>query len=530
VGLRRDAQLLRAWWRIVVLVTTAVAAGVVAIAGVVLFGPLPPAPSLPARQPLLVASIADRPTHTLVGIGASGAWWSEPVAAFGPRTVAQVGRLLYSREGLALSQFRFNIGGGGVGVTTWWKAPPSFFLSNGQFDFNDDPAGVEFLLQAQRWGVRDLVGFVNSAPPAFTSNHHSCGGTLLARDIPAYALELAETVQGIWRTFHVRLRYVSPMNEPVGSQAPCRQEGMAVPVSERGPLVVDLARDLARLAPWARVIADESSYATQLLNQAPQWLAYPGARRALAALAVHGYDYPSRAVLRQVALLGRREGLPIWDTEICCFDGEGFGYQYDPTMTSGLWLARTIYKDLMVEDASVFDWWIALSPDLGCSPAADPTCFQDINPLGRNDGLIYFDLNGVRDGDRRLYLTKRYYVLGQFSRYLRPGMKLVPVVTSDARVEALAGLSRSRLVLVLIDLTPAASPPVPIQIDLPDGLRLDRLVTGYMTDPRISWGQAPRATLAGSTVLVLNQPDSVTTYVWTLRGSSREADGASLAR
>lgn len=491
--------------------------GVAAVAGISLAAPVGGPVGAPVRQPLVVATVGTQPTHTLVGIGASGAWWSEPVAAFGPRTIAEVGRLLYSPKGLGLSQFRFNIGGGGVGVTTWWKAPPSFYRGSGRFDFFDDPAGVRFLLQAQHWGVHDLVGFVNSAPPQFTSDHRSCGGILLPQDVAAYAAVLAETVAGLWRTYHVRLDYVSPMNEPVGSQAACRQEGMAVPVAERGPLVVDLARDLARTAPWARVIADESSYASQLLAQGPGWLSYPGVAHDLAALAVHGYDYPSRATLRQVALLAKRFGVPIWDTEICCFDGTGFGYQYDPTMTSGLWLAHTIYKDLMIENASVFDWWIALSPDLGCSPAADPSCFRDINPLGRNDGLIYFDLNGAADGDHTLYLTKRYDVLGQFSRYLRPGMSLVPVATSDARVEALAGERSGRLVLVLIDLTPAGSPLLPIEIDLPPGLQVQRTLAAVVTDPTRSLAPTSPPDFDGRSAVVLNPPDSVTTYVLQTR-------------
>lgn len=495
------------------LVVTAAAAGVATVAGVNVVAPTPSSPSAPPRQPLVVADVAPRPSHTLIGIGASGAWWSRPVAGLGPATIAAVGRLLYSAQGLDLSQFRFNIGGGGVGVTTWWKAPPSFYQSNGTFDFHADPQGVLFARQAASWGVRDLVGFVNSAPPQFTSDHRSCGGTLLAGDVSAYAHELALTVAGLWRVDHLKLRYVSPMNEPVGSQAACRQEGMAVPVAERGPLVVDLARDLAQVAPWAHVIADESSYATQLLRQASKWLIYPGVRSALAALAVHGYDYPPRPILHQVALLGRRWRLPIWDTEICCYDGEGFGYQYDPTMTSGLWLAQTIYNDLMVENASVFDWWLALSPDLGCSPAADPGCFRDINPLGRNDGLIYFDLNGARDGDHALYLTKRYDVLGQFSRYLRPGMGLVPVTTSDARVEILAGQAPGRLVLVAINYTAQGSAPLPLEVQLPPGLEGVQALRAVVTNPTTSLQPTTLPDVDAHSVVALLTPDSVTTYV-----------------
>ncbi len=497
------------------LIISAVAMAVLVSATILTLKPVQVSQDLLDRQSTVALFIGDKPTHYLKGIGASGAWWSDPVYALGPSVRSRVGELLYGSHGLRLSQFRFNIGGGGVGVTTWWKAPPSFYQGDGQFNYSLDQQAVYFLEQAKRYGVKDLVGFVNSAPPQFTSNHRSCGGTLIAADIPAYAMELADLVAGIRSHFGVELNYVSPMNEPVGSQAACRQEGMAVPVSERGPLVVALARDLSQVAPWCHVIADESAFVrNQFLTQVPVWLKYPGAHQAVAALAFHGYDYPTAATLAKVAQLSDREHLPVWATEICCYDDDGFGYQYDPTMASGMWLASTIYQDLMVAKASAFDWWIALSPDLGCSPVADPGCFSDVNVLGRNDGLIYFDLNGPTNGDRRLYLTKRYYVLGNFSRYLRPGMGLVKVSTSDARVEAMAGIRRDELVLVVIDFSPSGSGPLPLTIQFPPDIRPVSVVATLETSSNRNWAPIGRPTISGHLALAISYPYSVTTYVF----------------
>ena len=142
---------------------------------------------------------------------------------------------------------------------------------------------------------------------------------------------------------HVTLSYVSPVNEPDASQPTCRQEGMRVPVSQRAALVKAVASALAKKTPYARVIADESStVASQFLPEAPQWLNAHGATSSIAAIAHHTYDYPPLPVLRQVAQLGQRFDKPLWASEICCRNERGFGYQFDPTMTSGLWLANTI--------------------------------------------------------------------------------------------------------------------------------------------------------------------------------------------
>ncbi len=467
------------------------------------------------RQATVVGAVASSPSHRLVGIGASGAWWSDPAYALGPRDRRRIGQLLYGAHGLALSQFRFNIGGGGVGVTTWWKAPPTWYQPNGTFNFGTDSQAVYFLRQAANAGVHDLVGFVNAAPPAFTSNHQSCGGTLMASAIPAYALELAETVQGIRSHFGIKLSYVSPMNEPVGSQASCHQEGMAVPIDERGPLVVALAADLRRFAPWCHVIADESAFvANGFLANTSKWLSYPGASKAVAALTFHGYDYPDATTLHEVYLLAHHLHHQVWASEICCHTPNGFAYQYDPTMISGIWLADTIYNDLMVAGASAFDWWLALSPDLGCDPASDPTCFGDINALGRNDGLIYFDLNGGAIGDYHLYLTKRYWVLANFSRYLRPGAQLYQVATSDSRIKALAAREGDLEVVVAINRSPEGSPPIPFILEFPNGS--PRMVPKYSVETSFTASLRPVAnpTVTGSIVATLSQPFSVTTYVF----------------
>lgn len=501
---------------LVTFLASVVAAVVIVLDVGVTLAPVVPASLSQPRQASVVAAVSAKPSHRLVGIGASGAWWSDPAYALGAKTRRRIGRLLYGSHGLRLSQFRFNIGGGGVGVSTWWKAPPTWYTPGGSFNFAADSQAVYFLRQAAKAGVHDLVGFVNSAPPEFTSNHQSCGGTLLASKIPNYALELAETVQGIRSHYGIKLSYVSPMNEPVGSQASCHQEGMAVPISERGLLVVALAHDLSQLAPWCRVIADESAFVSSgFLVDTPKWLSYPGASTAVAALAYHGYDYPDSQTLLKVHQLAKELRHPVWATEICCHTPNGFAYQYDPTMISGMWLADTIYNDLMVAGASVFDWWLALSPDLGCNPAADPTCFGDINALGRNDGLIYFDLYGGSNGDHRLYITKRYWVLANFSRYLRPGAELYPVATSDSRIRALAAREGNREVIIAINRTPEGAPPIPLVIELPP--KSGRLIPRYSVETSFSDSLKPvtNPTVTGSIIATLSHPFSVTTYVFT---------------
>ncbi len=382
------------------------------------------APAVPATTTtmatptnLTVARVVAAPAQTIDGFGASGAWWPNDLVKFPPSVQKRVADMLFSPHGIALSGYRYNIGGGGVGVKTPARAPRQVPA---------DTAGLTFMRAANDAHVPILTGFVNSAPPQFTTNGKSCGGSLKPGSEAAYAQYLATIVKRLDEDEHITLQYVSPMNEPDNNFGDCGQEGMQVPVAQRALVVQALGKALAREAPDARVVADETTADAILADEAPRWLAVPGTTRYLAAIAHHTYDFPNDALRRLLPPVAQRFAKPTWMTEICCYKGSGgvatsFGAQYDPTIKQGLWLADQIYDDLTIADDSAWYWWTALSPVMGCDPRGDPRCATRVNTKGFNDGLLYYDEKFAADGVADIFPTKRFYVLGQFSRYVRPG-------------------------------------------------------------------------------------------------------------
>jgi hypothetical protein len=145
----------------------------------------------------------------------------------------------------------------------------------------------------------------------------------------------------------------------------------------------------------------------------------------VAALAHHRYDFPNDITLELARELGEQFGTPLWSTEVCCFDSRtgAWGQQYDPTIASGLILARLIWQGLTRANDAAFHWWVACSPVMGCDPLADPDAASKVNDEGWNDGLLYYDPKFAENGNQRIYLTKRFSVMGQFSRYVRPGAR-----------------------------------------------------------------------------------------------------------
>jgi O-glycosyl hydrolase len=462
-------------------------------------------------------AVITAPAQTITGFGASGAWWVNDLENFSASAKSQVASLLFTSSGIDLSQYRYNIGGGGVGVTTPARAPQSFLTSSGTYDWSNDPGGQYFLDAAAADGVPDLIGFVNSAPSQYTTNSENCGGEIVAADDAAYGTYIA-TIVSHFKAAGVSISQISPMNEPDNSFSSCGQEGMEVPASERAGVIDAVGSALASAGLSTKVIADESSETTQLLSEAPTWLANASVPSYLAAIAHHTYDNPSDSTLEQVGGLGDVNGKPVWATEICCqiSGGGGYGAQYDPTIAGGLTLANYIYTDLSYADDSAFQWWTALSSALGCDPATSSTCATSVNSssTGWNDGLIYYDPSYATDGNQNLYLTKRFYVLGQYSKYVRPGAVRYGVSGSPAGVQTMAFWSGGKWTVVATNTNTSATT---LSLNLGSGTLTS--AGAYQTDASENMASISAPGISSSTISASLPAQSVTTYVLSSSGS-----------
>ena len=385
-----------------------------------------------------LVTIDPRAAQVIQGFGASGAWWPHDVARFAPAAREQIGDLLFTGAGLDLSMFRYELGSGGDGVTNTGRTPQSFAVRPGVYDWSRGADDLLFLRQANERGVPVLVGFVVSPPRFWTTNGQTCGGSLKAGSESAFADYITDIVTHLHDDDGITLSYVSPMNEPDAAFGVCRQEGAAVPPAQRARVVAALAGRLAVRAPYTSVVADESSLVkSQLIPNLGTWLTRANAPQ-VGAIATHLYDYPTDDTLAQAATIAGRLDRPLWTSEICCYDGSGFGAGYDPTMTNGLWLADTMWRALVPGRQSAFTWWTALSSSIGCNVATFPSCAAAPNKDGWNDGLLYYDPNFRADGNQAVSFTKRFWVFANFSRFVRPGAVRHDVTGVPRGVRALA--------------------------------------------------------------------------------------------
>jgi O-glycosyl hydrolase len=461
--------------------------------------------------------------QTIAGFGASGAWWVNDLANFSSANQANAANLLFTSAGLDLSQYRYNIGGGGVGVTSGPRAPSTFLTSSGTYDWTKDPGGRYFLSAAAADGVPDLIGFVNSAPSQYTSNSQSCGGTLVSGDESAYGTYLAAVVSH-FSSLGITFNQISPMNEPDNTFSSCGQEGMGVPASERTGTISAVGSALKAAGLSTTVIADESSKTTQLLSEAPTWLANSTAASYVGAIAHHTYDFPSSSQLELVGALGDVNNKAKWATEICCqVTGGGYGQQYDPTITGGLTLANTVYNDFAYGDDSAFQWWTAISPELGCDPTSSSSCATSVNSSGWNDGLLYYDPNYASNGDQSLYATKRFYVLAQYSRYVRPGAVRYGISGSPSGVQTMAFWQNNAWTIVATNTNTSSTS---FSLNLNSGTLTSQ--GAYRTSSTQNVASVSAPSISGSAISTSLPAQSVSTFI--LGSSGQPGSGGTLTQ
>ncbi|MEU1401049.1 glycoside hydrolase [Streptomyces sp. NPDC005728] len=483
-----------------------------AAAALAVTGPLLTSPAANAAEPA-TAEVSPHAAQTIDDIGASGAWWVNDLKNFDPEVQARVAKLLFSKQGLDLSAYRYNIGGGGTGVTYAPRAPEDFLKPDGGYDWSKDQAGRYFLYAAAKYGVKDLIGFVNSAPAAWKTNGKSCGGYLKAENEQDFARYVADVTDHFARQ-GVQFDYISPFNEPTNSFDSCGQEGMLVDPSQRDDIVRALGAEQRARHQRTGIIADESTSTVKFNSEVPQWISQPGTAQYVSKLAHHTYDNPSDADRAKVYETSRAAGKESWSTEICCFGkgGTGWAQEYDPTIDGGLNLSRIIHKDFATAHDSAFQWWVALSEMIGSDPLAK-------NGDGWNDGLIYYDPDYATNGNQTLYFTKRYYALGQYSKFVKPGSVAHDVTGAPDGVEV-SSYDRDGTWVVVVNNHNTTDTALNLHFNSRTPVRATQAVR---TSADENWAKAAKPAVRGGTVSATLAARSVTTYVFDQKGHGSSA-------
>ena len=365
------------------------------------------------------------------GWGSSFCWWANRIG-YSDSLTEQAARLFYSEDGgLGLNVIRFNIGGGDDPshrhIMRTDSAMPGYLVRNTDgnlaYDWSADAAQRKVLKAAmQACGAdRTIVEAFSNSPPYFmTTSGCSSGAADPGQDnlrpdqYEAFADYLA-TVAGHFRdTEEVCFQSLDPMNEPASSYWGAmseKQEGCHFePGQSQSRILLATKEALTRqgLSDILLVGTDETSIDVQI----DSFLTLSSeARAALDRIDTHTYMGSKRQELRTLAAAN---GKNLWMSEV---DGGDVAGSSAGEMGAALALARRIIADLNGMQASAWVLWQLIDSHISA---------EGMN--GKRDSGMPDTRSGywgvaVADHDRgRILLTKKYWALWQFTRFIRPGM------------------------------------------------------------------------------------------------------------
>ena len=404
--------------------------------------------------------------QTMDGFGASDAWRAQFVGLYWPLEKRnQIADLLFSQEmdedghpvGIGLSLWRFNISAGtseqgeASGIANVWRRGECFLNPDGSYDWSKQQGQQWFLRAAKERGVEKLLAFPN-APPVFLSAN-GLGFASKGQDRfnlkPGAMLLYAEFLAEVLEHFQeqgLTFDYLSPVNEPQWEWDNGSQEGTPAQNEEVFELVEHLSRQLSQRKLDTEIIIGEAgtighaAISMKTMGQdaegkddqarfffrpsSPFYIGdLPNVANILSAHSYHSvWPIENQVQYRQLVaenLKAANPDLGYWMSEYCILqeNGEiGRGGGRDLGMPTALYVARIMHHDLSITNARSWQWWTA------------------ITEVDYKDGLVYLD-DGSGEGTGRMGAhipdlqkdgaireSKLLWVLGNYSRFIRPGM------------------------------------------------------------------------------------------------------------
>lgn len=457
------------------------------------------------------------------GWGTSFCWWANRIG-YSNSLSEQAARAFYDKEeGLGFNIVRFNIGGGDdpehAHITRTDSAMPGYMVydeTTGEtsYDWSADANQRNVLLRAQDYCDENefiVEGFSNS-PPYFmtvsgcTSGAENANDNNLREDcVDAFADYLAEVTLHYKNEWGVSFQSISPMNEPYTdywSAFSEKQEGCHYDQGKtQSNMLIALSAALERKGLSDVLIAgtDETSIDTQITSYK---LLSDEAKAVLDRIDTHTYGGSARKTLSELAA---SEGKGLWMSEVDGGDMEG---TYAREMGAALWLAKRIIADVNGLRPSAWVLWQAIDnhvSDEGYNGHSDSGMVE------RSSG--YWGLAVANHNTDSIILTQKYYAMGQFSRYIRPGYEIIGVSDTDNMLAAYDSESE-RLVIVAIN---TDEDDTPVCFDLSGFSKTGETVQPVRTSGSYgkdeSWAELEKESVEGKEFHTTLKGNSVTTYL-----------------
>ena len=367
------------------------------------------------------------------GWGTSLAWWGHIVGQWkdGSKYNEVMDLVFDSEKGLGFNIVRYNIGGGeNPGIPSTLRPGgdvPGFQPEEGVWDWEADPGQRRVLLDALERGADIAEAFSNSPPYWMTisgsvTGAEGGGNNLKDEYYDAFADYLTEVVRNYKERYGITFRTLNPLNEPSSNWWVLgnKQEGAHFSLEKQMEIIKKTAASLGSKGLSAVSISapdgnsiDETVEALKVYDD--------DTLRVVSQVNTHSYHGMQLVELRE---LTDRAGKKLWMSE---FGAGGTEPHNHDDLSSVMELAERVIFDLRLLQPAAWVYWQAVE-DEGAR---------------NNWGFIHSDFSV----DGHYEMTKQYYGMAQFSKFIRPGSRIL--FTSSGHSVAAYDADSKQLSIVL---------------------------------------------------------------------------------
>ena len=367
------------------------------------------------------------------GWGTSVIWWGNRIG-YSEKLSADAAEMFFGESGIRYNIMRYNIGGGDDPthrhitrtdsmIPGWkkWDEEAQDFV----YDYEADKNQINVLKKSIAAAGEDayVEVFSNSPPYFMCKSGCSSGGVeanmnnLKDECYEEFAEYLAHVAQYMQDNMGIKVNSVSPMNEPntdFWRQYSDKQEGCHFDAGEPQNKIIQATAKafVDRGMTDVEVVgSDETSTDLALLAYKNY---YKATKEVMSRISSHSYGVER---IKDLGQLMKEEGWNLWQSET---DGGWVAGEDAGEMGAGLWLGKKIIFDMNGLSPAAWVIWLTI----------DHHTSTDGYMGNKDNGMP--DLNGgywglaVADHDNQeILLTQKYYAMGQFSRYIRPGDTII---------------------------------------------------------------------------------------------------------
>ena len=394
------------------------------------------------------------------GFGTSLCWWANRVG-YSDALTEQATEAFYNKDtGLGMTIGRYNIGGGDAPdhdhITRSDSKVPGYAVDPTRitteeegknfdqydmtagyawnYDWDADKNQLNVLMKAAQKAGEDFLGeaFSNSPPYFMTYSGCSSGGEGGAENLrsdcyEAFSKYLVDVTKHLKKEGY-SLSSLEPMNEPASGwpALSAKQEGCRITPDSISVLLPALRTTMDQGGLNDMILAG-CDYSNTTETKSVYDKIDDTAKSLLDRMDIHCYSYSKKsgAYTKETA---EKEGKNLWMSEV---DGSYAEGSKAGEMAAALGLAKNMTSQINYLMPSAWVLWDAIDihVDADNKYDADSKSAEDYKNLDKNGfwGIAVADHN-----EGKVILTKKYYGMGQYSRYIRPGYTLLGSASSSA--------------------------------------------------------------------------------------------------